>query len=72
MRDVRPPSSGLRQMAVSAIQNFSMEAWNMTKKTKHAAQKDERAVPKRANQRPRRKVRRRSEAVIHQNILSSE
>ena len=44
----------------------------MTKKTKHAAQKHEKAVPKRAKQRPRRQMERRSEAVIHQNILASE
>lgn len=44
----------------------------MTKKAKHAPQKEERAFPKRANRRPRRKVGRRSEAVIHQNILGKE
>jgi hypothetical protein len=44
----------------------------MTKKTKHGPQKDERVFPKRANRKPRRKVGRRSEAAIHQNILSSE
>ncbi len=45
---------------------------HMTKKAKHAPQKDERVFPKKANRKPRRKVGRRSEAAIHQNILSSE
>jgi len=66
------PVLGLRGAELSAIQNPSMEAEHMTKKTKHVAEKDERVIAKRAKQRARRKVGRRSAAVIHQNILASE